>query len=100
MSMESMDREEGIVEQPPSVGVRHSLTRRTFLHTSILGVSGLALASCTRGIMDRNEIEITHRTFRLPNLPLAWDGKTITFLSDIHSGQFMDVEDLKRVVKI
>lgn len=77
-----------------------SLTRRAFLHTSILGLSGVALASCTNGIVDRNEIEITQRTFDIPNLPAAWEGKRISFLSDIHSGPFMDVDDLKRVVKI
>lgn len=77
-----------------------SLTRRAFLHTSILGVSGVALASCTRGIIDRNDIEITQKTFAIPNLPSAFEGKTITFLSDIHSGPYMDLDGLKRVVKI
>ncbi|MDP4233550.1 MAG: metallophosphoesterase [Bacteroidota bacterium] len=94
-----MEQEEGLVVPEPSAGSGRSFSRRAFLHSSILGVSGLALASCTRGIMDRNEIEITHRTFHIPNLPAEWDGKTITFLSDIHSGPFMDVDDLKRVVK-
>jgi len=74
------------------------LTRRAFLHTSILGVSGVALASCTRGIMQRNEIEITKRTFAIEHLSPAFEGKTITFLSDIHAGPFMDLEELKRIV--
>jgi uncharacterized protein len=77
-----------------------SLTRRAFLGTSILGLTGVALASCTNGIVDRNDIEITQRAFEIPNLPSAWEGKKISFLSDIHSGPFMDVDDLKRVVKI
>jgi len=77
-----------------------SLTRRAFLHTSILGVSGIALASCTRGIMQRNDIEITERTFALPNLPTAFEGKTITFLSDVHAGPFMDVDEMKHIVRI
>src|ERR1051325_8857384 len=77
-----------------------SLTRRAFLSTSILGLTGVALASCTNGIVERNDIEITQRTFEIPNLPTAWEGKKVTFLSDIHSGPFMDVDDLKRVVKI
>jgi len=78
----------------------HSLTRRAFLHTSIVGVSGIALASCTRGIIDRNDIEITHRTFSIPNLPPPFEGKTITFLSDIHAGPFMDVYEMRRIAKI
>ncbi|HEY3875595.1 MAG TPA: metallophosphoesterase [Candidatus Kapabacteria bacterium] len=77
-----------------------SITRRAFLHTSILGVSGIALTSCTRGIIQRNDIEITHKTFSIPNLAQAFEGKTITFLSDIHSGPFMDLDQLKQIVRI
>ncbi len=77
-----------------------SLTRRAFLHTSILGVSGIALASCTHGILQRNDVEITHRTFALPNLPPAFEGKTVTFLSDIHAGPFMDVDEMKHIAKL
>jgi predicted MPP superfamily phosphohydrolase len=77
-----------------------SLTRRAFLHSGIVGASALALASCTRGIVDRNDIEITHRTFAIPNLPQEFHGKTITFISDIHSGPFMGVDELRHVVKL
>ncbi len=77
-----------------------SITRRAFLHTSILGISGFAMTSCTRGILDRNEIEITNKSFAIPNLPPAFEGKTITFLSDIHSGPFMDVDEMQRIVHI
>jgi uncharacterized protein len=83
----------------PKEGGPGSLSRRAFLHTSILGVSGIALTSCTRGIMQRNDIEITRREFALKHLPNAFEGRTITFLSDIHSGPFMDVAELKRVVR-
>lgn len=75
------------------------LSRRAFLHTSILGISGIALTSCTRGIMQRNNIELTRRQFALPNLPKAFEGRTITFLSDIHSGPFMDLQELKNLVQ-
>ena len=77
-----------------------SLTRRAFLHTGILGLSGLALTSSSFGIMGRNDVEITYRTFNIPNLPRAWHGKTITFLSDIHSGPFMGLDELRNVVRI
>ncbi|HZK75435.1 MAG TPA: metallophosphoesterase, partial [Candidatus Kapabacteria bacterium] len=77
-----------------------SLSRRAFLHTSVMGLTGIALTSCTRGIMQRNTIEITRRNFALPNLPKSFEGRTITFLSDIHSGPFMDVDELKHVVQV
>lgn len=88
----------GIEPGPASTPL--SMTRRAFLHTTILGVSGIALASCTTGIVDRNDIEITHRSFEIPNLPEAWNGRTVTFLSDIHSGPFMDVNELRNVVRL
>ncbi len=81
-----------------SSGTR-ALSRRAFLHTSILGVSGIALTSSTRGIMQRNNVQITRRDFALPNLPRSFEGRTITFLSDIHSGPFMDLRELKAVVQ-
>jgi predicted MPP superfamily phosphohydrolase len=74
------------------------LTRRAFVHTSVLGLSGIALASCTRGIMTRTDIEITYRTFEIPNLPAAFHGRTVSLLSDIHSSPFMSLDDLRRVV--
>ncbi len=89
---------EGRIAHDP-VLPKSGLTRRAFLHTSILGLSGIALTSSTLGIMGRNEIEITHRSFEIPNLPRAWNGKTISFLSDIHSGPFMGLEELKNVVR-
>ncbi len=81
-------------------GKTHGLSRRAFIHTSVLGISGFALTGFTRGILQRNDIQITRRTFTVPNLPKAFDGKTITFLSDIHSGPFMDLKELKRIAGI
>lgn len=77
---------------------RGHMTRRAFVHTSVLGLSGMALASCTRGIMARNDVEITHRVFEIPNLPPAFHGRTVSLLSDIHSSPFMSLDDLRRVV--
>jgi predicted MPP superfamily phosphohydrolase len=77
----------------------HRLSRRTFLHSAVVGVSGLALAGCVDGIVTRGDIEVTHTTINLPNLPEKWKGKTITHLSDIHSSPFMGLSDLKRIVE-
>jgi predicted MPP superfamily phosphohydrolase len=74
------------------------LTRRAFVHTGVLGLSAMALASCTRGIISRNDLEVTHRTFEIPNLPKPFHGKTVTLMSDIHSSPFMSLDDLRRLV--
>jgi uncharacterized protein len=77
----------------------HRVSRRTFLHSAVVGVSGLALAGCVDGIVTRGNIEVTKTTINLPNLPEKWKGKTITHLSDIHSSPFMGLSDLKRIVQ-
>ncbi|HET6510745.1 MAG TPA: metallophosphoesterase [Candidatus Kapabacteria bacterium] len=78
----------------------HRVSRRTFLHSSIVGVSALALTGCVNGIVTRGDIEVTQTTINLPNLPEKWKGKKITHLTDIHSSPFMSLSDLKRVVKV
>lgn len=78
----------------------HRISRRTFLHSSIIGISGFALAGCVNGIVTRGDIEVTRKTITLPHLPEAWKGKTITHLTDIHSSPFMTLGDLKRVVHV
>lgn len=99
MNMEPETESPLQIETPPEEQPR-GLTRRVFLHTSILGMTGLALTSFTKGIAHRDDIEITYRDFAIPNLPKAFEGKTITFLSDIHSGPFMGLRELKKIVAI
>ena len=77
----------------------HRISRRTFLHSAVVGVSGLALAGCVDGIVTRGDIEVTNTTINLPNLPDKWKGKTVTHLTDIHSSPFMGLSDLKRIVE-
>lgn len=74
------------------------LSRRKFLHLGVLGLTGLATAGCVAGITTRNDIEVTERTIKLPNLPDSFKGLTITFASDIHSGPYMSADDLREVV--
>ncbi len=76
------------------------LTRRKFVYTGIVGLSGFALAGCMHGITTRGDVEITHRTFSMPALPPAFEGFTLTLASDIHSSPFMLTDDLKKVVKL
>lgn len=82
--------------EPNSSG--SGLTRRKFLHLGVLGVTGMATASCIAGISTRNDIEMTERTIKIPNLPEAFKGTTIAFTSDIHSGPYMSAEGLREVV--
>ncbi len=76
------------------------LSRRKFLYSGIVGVSALAITGCVSGIVTRNDIEITHRTVMIPNLPPEFKGTTITLASDIHSGPYMDINDMNHIVTL
>ena len=83
------------IEQNPS---GNGLTRRKFLHLGVLGMTGLATSACVAGIATRNDIEMTERTIKIPNLPESFKGMTIAFTSDIHSGPYMNADGLREVV--
>jgi len=76
------------------------ITRRKFVYSGIVGLSGVALAGCVNGVVRRGDVEIIHKTFSLPALPPAFEGFTMTLASDIHSSPFMMTDDLKKVVKL
>ncbi len=75
------------------------MSRRKFLHLSVVGVSSLVVAGCVGGIATRNNIEITKLTIVLPNLPPSFRGTTITLASDIHAGPYMTEGNLRNVVQ-
>lgn len=76
------------------------LTRRKFVYSGIIGISGMTLAGCVNGILGRGDVEITHREIALRNLPPAFEGFTITLASDLHSSPFMTTSDMKRIAKL
>ena len=73
------------------------ISRRKFLYGGILSVSAVAITGCVSGIITRKNIEITHKTIELPNLPPAFKGLTITLACDIHSSPYMSLEDMQEI---
>jgi predicted MPP superfamily phosphohydrolase len=76
------------------------ISRRKFLYGGILTVSAVAITGCVSGIVTRKNVEITHRTIELPNLPPAFKGLTITLASDIHSSPYMSLQDMQEIAKL
>ena len=72
-----------------------SLTRRAFLTGGVAFGVGLAAYSATLG---RHQLETTHRTFAIRNLPDAFLGFRIVQLSDIHLKEYTETWFLERVV--
>ncbi len=76
------------------------ISRRNFLYGGILTVSAVAITGCVSGIVTRKNVQISHKTIELPNLPPHFKGLTITLASDIHSSPYMTLEDMKEIAKL
>jgi hypothetical protein len=73
----------------------HSITRRSFLLGG--GAAALSLAGYA-GTHGRHELQITHRTFPIRNLPDAFQNFPIVQISDIHLEEYTEPWFLQYVV--
>ncbi|QHN03146.1 metallophosphoesterase [Granulicella sp. WH15] len=71
-------------------------TRRRFLLASGLSAAGFALYS---GQIARHEIDLTHITVPIRDLPHAFDGFRIAQISDLHLEEFTEEYFLRHVVE-
>jgi len=70
-------------------------SRRTFIKTSAALVSGYAFIGATTGVLSKNDYIIENVDLSIAGLPEELKGTTISFISDIHSGPYMN-ENLMR----
>jgi predicted MPP superfamily phosphohydrolase len=76
-----------------------SVSRRRFLETaSLFGLSSLSAGSSAYQLIASEEIEVTHHTIRLKNLPQPFDGLKLVHLTDIHHSKFVSFNDVFRMV--
>ena len=72
------------------------LSRRKFLRGTTFALSSYAFLGAGYGVIERNHYEIDYKKIKIDNLPDEFKGMTITLLSDIHAGEFMDEYDMKK----
>jgi len=84
-----------VTQVPARQRTRSLLTRRNFLKLSAASIAGLAFYS---NEIARHEIEVTHPTFRIANLPPAFDGFRIAQISDLHLEDYTEDYFLRRVI--
>lgn len=84
-----------ITDPPPP-----NASRRRFLRTSSIGLTGYALAASSAGVMFRDEQEINEATMVIPGLPEEFRGFRIALISDIHSGIYMDKAGMQRYANL
>lgn len=86
------------VEARPAVQ-QFDASRRVFLRRSAEGIALASFAGSAYGMTaGRENLQITEEEYRIPNLPASLDGMTIALASDIHSGPYMPLSDMKEYV--
>ena len=74
------------------------LSRRSLIKGGLMGLGGVVLAGCNRGVENQNSLEITQSDILIPHLPASFEGMTITLASDFHSSPYMSPKELKNIV--
>ncbi len=75
--------------------------RRKFIVKVGLGLASIPFASMLYGITKgKYNYKIKNVTLKFPNLPKAFEGFRLVQISDIHSGSFDSIEDVKRGVEM
>ena len=83
---------------PKHVSEPHAIadpSRRGFLYGAGAAALGVAAYAGTHG---RHELDITHRTFPIANLPDSFEGMRFVQISDLHTEEFTEPWFLQRVV--
>ena len=73
-------------------------SRRAFLKTGALVMSGYSFIGATKGIVDRDDFDVVERTVLVRGLPDEFKGFTIGLMSDIHSSVFMTKPEMDTYV--
>lgn len=75
-------------------------SRRKFVRYATMGASAYAFGGATYGIVKHDAYEIDYKDIKIENLSDELKGTTITLISDIHSGQYMDENDMREYADV
>jgi predicted MPP superfamily phosphohydrolase len=76
------------------------LSRRRFLRTATFALSSYAFAGATYGIIRHDDFKIDSKRIKIANLPSELKGLTLTLISDIHAGQFMQEHEMREYADV
>lgn len=75
--------------------------RRRFVSQIALGIAAIPFASLLYGMTTgKYNFKVIKQTLFFPDLPEAFEGTTITHISDVHSGSFDDVEKIQHAIDL
>jgi predicted MPP superfamily phosphohydrolase len=76
------------------------LSRRRFLRTATFALSSYAFAGAAYGIIRHDDFKIDSKQIKIVNLPPELKGLTLTLISDIHAGQFMQEHEMREYADV
>ncbi len=71
------------------------VSRRRFVRYATMGISAYAFTGAAYGMLRHDSYEIDYKDIKIDNLPPELKGTTITLLSDIHAGQYMNEKEMR-----
>ncbi len=79
----------------------HLESRRKFISQLALGLAAIPFLGILHGMTrGKYSFRVIRQTLYFPDLPEAFDGFTITQLSDLHAGSFDDFEEVKNGIEL
>lgn len=75
------------------------MNRRLFLKAALASLAPGATAGAAYGLFESGWLQIARHTHALPNLPAAFEGTKVAFLTDIHHGPFTSLDYVHSVVR-
>jgi hypothetical protein len=76
------------------------LGRRKFVRYAYTGLTAYSFGAATYGLVSHDSYEITKREIKIDNLPPQLKGLTITLISDIHAGSYMNESDMREYADV
>jgi uncharacterized protein len=78
-----------------------TLTRRALFRRAVrLGVAGAVVGLAGYSFWQTWQLQVRRQTIALPNLPPAFEGKTIAHLADFHHGRFVGLPFIRRAAEL
>jgi len=77
-----------------------SLSRRKFVRYATIGISTYAFGGAAYGMIRHDSYRIEHKEIKINNLPQELKGTTITLISDVHAGQYMNEKDIRNYADV
>ena len=75
-------------------------SRRKFVRFATMGISAYAFGGAAYGMLKHDSYEIEYRNIKIDNLPPELKGTTITLISDIHAGQYMNEDEMREYADV